>query len=511
MLNSITCWLDSIAEKYPDKTAFSDESMSLTFSQTRTRAISLAETMIETDASLFKRPVVIYMEKCVEALVCFFATAYSGNFYTPIDIHMPEQRVSNIFKTLNPSVILTKTEYENSPVISNADIPVIYTDKMHVYSDRSEMVFYNRSKTIDTDLLYVLFTSGSTGVPKGVSITHRAVMDYIDCIEDVFGFGSEDSLGNQAPLYFDNSILDIYTPLKTGAEMHIIPEQFFLRPTRLLEYIQKHNINSIFWVPSALISVTKTHALDNCDLSDVLKRVMFCGEVMPNSCLNIWREHLPEVMYANIYGPTEITDACTFYIVDRKFSNDENLPIGKPFSNTEILILNEQDQLVKEDEIGELCVRGTSISMGYYNNPQKTASAFVQNPINRSYPELIYRTGDLVHYNEFGEIMYVGRKDNQIKYMGYRIELGEIETAASSISEISRCACVFDEPTNQLVLFIEGEGKVREIKKQLSDKIPQYMIPKRVINISEMPLNQNGKIDRMILKEMLSEKGTNND
>lgn len=179
----------------------------------------------------------------------------------------------------------------------------------------------------------------------------------------------------------------------------------------MLEYIKYNKINTIFWVPSALIVVSKLKAFRNVDLSDTLKRVLFCGEVMPNKQLNIWRKFLPNVTYANLYGPTEITDACTYYIVDREFSDDEPLPIGIPMSNTDILVLNDEDKLVTDDEVGELCVRGTSLAMGYYNNPEKTRSAFVQNPLNKAVPEIIYRTGDLVRYNEYREIIYISRKD----------------------------------------------------------------------------------------------------
>lgn len=219
---------------------------------------------------------------------------------------------------------------------------------------------------------------------------------------------------------------------------------------------------------------------------------------MPNKQLNVWRQYLPDTVYANLYGPTEITDACTYYIVDREFADDEPLPIGRPMRNTEILVLDEQDRAVTEPgQVGELCVRGTSLAVGYYNNPEKTAAAFVQNPLQTAYEERIYRTGDLVKYNDRYELIYLSRKDFQIKHMGHRIELGEIETAVSSLDGVASCCCLYNQEARQLTLFLEGEEFTREqINRELSDLLPHYMLPGRVICLKSLPLNANGKIDR---------------
>ena len=329
------------------------------------------------------------------------------------------------------------------------------------------------------------------------------MIDYIDWVTETFEITEKDSFGNQAPFYFDNSILDIYSTIKSGATTYIIPKNLFAQPVPLLEYLQEKKINTIFWVPSALIVVAKLKAFRNVDLSGTLQRVLFCGEVMPNKQLNTWRKFLPDVLYANLYGPTEITDACTYYIVDREFADEEPLPIGRPMANTDILVLNDKNEPVTGDEIGELCVRGTSLSMGYYNNPQKTKEAFVPNPLNPYVPETIYRTGDLVKYNEYGEIIYLSRKDFQIKHMGHRIELGEIETAVSSLEEIALCCCLYDEKRQKIVLFIEAELDKAYINERISGLVPEYMLPGKVIALPKMPINANGKIDRVKLKELL--------
>ena len=503
MLASVTEWLDNTAKKYPMKKAIIDSTQALNFDEFRAKAYAIARAIVSINLET-KQPVVVYLEKSAKMIVSFIGIAYSGNFYSPIDVKMPESRIRKIVDVLEPSVVITDRDHYEYISKTCDGAKILFYEDIVPETDDVAYVKGISERIIDTDLLYVLFTSGSTGQPKGVSISHRSVIDYIDWVTDCFDITENDSFGNQAPFFFDNSILDIYSMLKTGATLYIIPQDLFSQPVLLLEYILKNSINTIFWVPSALIMVAKIKALKNVDLNGTLKRVLFCGEVMPNKQLNIWRSYLPDVVYANLYGPTEITDACTYYIVDRKFGDDEPLPIGKPMKNTEIIVLDEHDNIINAcnvDSLGELCVRGTGVSVGYYRNPEKTKQAFIQNPTNNAYDEKIYRTGDIVHYNEFGELMYVCRKDFQIKHKGHRIELGEIETAVSSLDEISLCCCLYDEKRNRIVLFAEGMHKKEEINHRISSMIPEYMLPGKLICVESMPLNQNGKIDRGKLRD----------
>lgn len=498
---NVTYWLDISADKFPDKIAFADERKEITFAKLRIRARAIASRLIKE--GLFKKPVAIYMEKNIDMLAAFMGVAYSGNFYSPIDIHMPVSRVEKILEVFNPALIITTSEMENTLKNYSFLGDVLFVEEIDELDIRNEEVDAARSKSVDTDLLYVLFTSGSTGVPKGVTIAHRSVIDYIDWVTENFHITHKDVFGNQAPFYFDNSILDIYCTMQSGATMYIVPTNLFAQPVLLLEFLKKKKINTIFWVPSALIIVSKLRAFRNVDVSDTLDRVIFCGEVMPNRQLNIWRKYLPDVQYANLYGPTEITDACTYYMVNREFADDEPLPIGFPMANTDVFVLNDKDELVTADEIGELCVRGTSLSMGYYNNPEKTRECFVQNPLNPAVPEIIYRTGDLVKYNTYGELVYLSRKDFQIKHMGHRIELGEIETAVCSLDEISLCCCLYDKHHQRIILFIEENLKKSYINGKISKLVPEYMLPSKVIVLDKMPMNDNGKIDRGSLKKLI--------
>jgi D-alanine--poly(phosphoribitol) ligase subunit 1 len=492
-------YLEASVEKFPDKPAYVDESSEITFQQLMDRAKAIASKIAALNAT--KKPVAVYMEKNVNCLVSFLAAAYSGNFYTPIDTAMPPQRINNIMNTLQPIAVITdRFSLEDAKKMESTGDIIIFEDALEtrINEDILESI---RNQVIDTDPLYVLFTSGSTGTPKGVTICHRSVINYTDWITQKFNITEKERFGNQAPFYFDNSVFDIYCTLASGGTTFIIPQKLFSFPVRLIEYLNEKKINIILWVPSAMCLVANLRALQRI-IPEHLEKIIFAGETMPNKQLNVWRKHIPDAFYVNMYGPTELTVECIYYIVDREFTDAEPLPIGIPCGNSDILILNDKDELVQADEIGEICARGASMSLGYYNNSEKTAEAFVQNPLNKSYPELMYRTGDLARYNDRGEIMYISRKDFQIKHMGHRIELGEIETAVNSLDSIISCCCLYDSDKGRLVMIYQGQAEKDHIIEGVKHLLPQYMIPNKFIQINEMPLNANGKIDRVKLKEV---------
>lgn len=502
MQASVLEWLDKSSQQFGDKVAVCDHEGEITYQQYHDKAVGLAKAIID-HGSMPKKPVVVYLEKSAKVLVSFMGIAYAGDFYSPIDIDMPKQRVDKILEVLKPELVITsRKQKEDFERFHYTGDYILYEDVMPLPADES--VERRKQQIIDTDLLYVLFTSGSTGMPKGVAITHRGVIDCMDWFEDVFHFRSADRLGNQAPFYFDASVPDIYLNLKAGATLYIIPKELFVQPVCLLDFLQENRINTIIWVPSALIVVSKLRALRSKDLRATLERVIFCGEVMPTKQLNVWRRYLPDVVYANLYGPTEAVYACTYYIVNREFSDEEALPIGFPMKNTDILVLDENDHLIEEPgKIGELCVRGTGLAAGYYHDPERTKEVFVQNPLNDLYDEKIYRTGDLVEYNQYGEIVYRSRKDFQIKHLGHRIELGEIENAVSALPEVTRCCCLYDDQHSRITLFLDTDISKEDLCIQLKDMIPEYMLPGKVIYMENLPLNGNGKIDRVSLKECM--------
>ncbi|ELT5784281.1 AMP-binding protein, partial [Campylobacter upsaliensis] len=419
--------------------------------------------------------------------------AKSGNFYTLLDEKMPLERIEKIIKVLKPKAFITSKSLN-----LKLDLPTLYTEDFESYERDEEALIKARLKHIDTNLLYVFFTSGSTGLPKGVSISHKSVIDYAFWVSEEFELDENEIIANQAPLYFDNSILDIFPTIKEGGSVHLVPNSLFAFPLKVLEYLENEEVNTIFWVPSVLIYFANTQALEKFKL-EKLKKVLFCGEIMPNKQLNYWRTHLPHTLFANLYGPTEITDVCCFYKVDREFKDDELLPIGKACKNTELLVFDENKNFIDEaGKKGELYVRGTSLSLGYYNDIEKTKAAFIQNPLHHNYLDLLYKTGDIVAYNEFGELLCYGRLDNQIKFKGHRIELGEIEAVLNSHEKIKNSACIFKD--DKLIAFYESEEEL-DLKGFCKQKLPPYMIASSFVRVEKFALNANGKIDRKILSE----------
>lgn len=501
MTRRITDFLEAVAERLPDKTAYGDETHSLTFRQVRENARKTG--WMVTKRGLFKKPVVVFLDKCVEEIVCFFGVAYSGCFYSPVDVHMPEARIEKIVHTLDPALIITDRAHAElaEKIFAGRDI-VVYEDALKETVE-NEKLNAATMRVIDNDTLYVIFTSGSTGNPKGVIISHRAVIDYIEWITRRFSFDEHTVLGNEAPLYFDLSIQDVYSPIATGCRTELIPPSMFTFPVNLLSYMKEKGINTIIWIPTALCLVANLKGLDTENLPS-LEKVLFAGESMPAKQLNYWRKHYPECMFVNMYGPTEICNICMYGIIDREISDEEPLPMGKACENCDVLFLNENNEIMKTGETGEICVRGTCLADGYYNNPEKTAAAFVQNPLNNHYPERIYRTGDLVRYNDRGEIVFVSRKDFQIKHMGYRIELGEIESMISSIEGVDLNCCVYDQNKGQIHLFYTGGIDEKSLMKQARKLLPNYMLPNRRHHLDEMPRNLNGKIDRTALASRIA-------
>lgn len=496
MIRNVLEYLENSAEQFGDKVAFSDETTALTFFElmqlSKRIGSALSEQVID------KLPVGVYMEKTPQAIAAFFGSVYSGRCYSPIDAQMPVKRVEQIMDTLNTNyLIVDDSTIGKVDQIGYHGRVLLYDDLVRTEIDEERLSRIRRA-AIDTDPLYIIFTSGSTGVPKGVVLSHRSVIDLAEWLGDTFRFDSSTVMGNQTPFYFDASVKDIYSTIRNAATMYIIPRQLFGFTKKLFSYLNEKQINTILWATSALcISDGESAFLANAPTN--LRVVIFAGEAMPIHHLNLWRRYLPHALFANLYGPTEAAVDATYYIVDREFDETESLPIGTACRNMEILILNG-DRPVSGSEVGEICIRGTALASGYYRDLQKTEKVFVQNPLQDAYPEKIYRTGDMGYYNDRGEIMFASRQDDQIKHRGYRIELGEVETALSSVPGIARCCCLFDKAADKIVCVYSGSATKKEIILNIGNSLPKYMWPNTFIQLEDLPLNLNGKIDRTKLK-----------
>ena len=499
MYTSVLNYLHDTTHNFPENIALIDGSVTMNYHELNTRAKEIASSIcLRTCAR--KKPVIVFMEKTAFAVTTFWGILYSGNVYVPLDVEAPVDRINLIIEMIQPELWITDAaSLEKSKACKIQPEKILEYQTLLDQPILEDEIQQTIRTMIDTDPAYIICTSGSTGIPKGVVISHRAIIDFTEEASEVMEFSQKEIFANQAPFYFDASVPDLYCTVRNAATLHVIPATMFSFPVKLLEYIRDHKVNAIFWVPSALILVANLRALGLVDIS-CLKKVMFCGEVMPNKQLNAWRKHLPTAKYVNYYGPSETTYASTYYIVEREFSDSDSLPIGRAAYNTGVLILDDNNQLAKPGEIGELCIRGSSLAHGYYRNPEKTKEVFVQNPLITEYPDTIYRTGDLVRENSYGELEYVCRKDFQIKHLGYRIELGEIENAVSGMANITRNCCLYHDNKKAIVLVYEGKVEKEEILNHLSTKLPKYMIPSILVSLERLPMNANGKIDRVSLK-----------
>ena len=503
MVTNILDYFDASAIQWADKTAIADDKSSLTFAKWHSYAKSIGTAICERTGRALRKPVLVFVDRKIECLVGFMGVVESGNFYVPIDSKMPDQRVKLITDVLNPvaAITVTQADQKTLDLIDFKGECLNYTDIITNIIDETCLAEI-RNQMIDMDPVYSIFTSGSTGVPKGVIISQRGMVDLAEWLVNTFDFTENDALGNQTPFYFDGSVKDICICLKSGATLNVIGKKFFTFPKLIIPFLNERKITAILWATSAIVLIGNSDIL-SVKLPEYLRLVTFAGEAMPAKQLKVWMDKLPGCKFVNLYGPTEITVDCTYYEVDREFGDDEFIPIGKECKNKQVLVFNDENKLVAVGETGELCVRGTGVALGYYNNKEKTQEVFVQNPLHNLYDDKIYRTGDIVKYNERGEIEFVSRKDFQIKHKGNRIEMGEIEVAVNSISGVTNAACVFDQPNDKIVLYYTTtDNKEVDIINHIKDKIPTYMFPEVIVPLKVMPYNMNGKIDRIELLKM---------
>lgn len=505
--------LERAADKYGNNVAYSDPFKEITFFELKDMAKKTAVCLIDKkgrDRLMPESAVAFYMEKSVDALIVMFAAMYLGSFYSFIDIRQTKNRAQSIINVLDPVFIITDKENEES--LRDLDLQETYNDNIiridellkvaadtetdEDLLDKIRVGFYDRMP------LYVNFTSGSTGVPKGVVVGHASVIEFISEFTSLFDITSGDVLANQAPFDFDVSVKDIYSGLNTGARVALIPREYFSNPSVLMDYLVDNKVTTLIWAVSAMCFVSIMNGLEY-KTPETIKKIMFSGELMPVKQLNKWKKFLPDAIYVNLYGPTEITCNCTYHILDREYEKDEVIPIGIPFRNEKVFLLDDNDNEIKDPGIeGEICVSGSCLALGYYKDSEKTAVSFVQNPLNNRYAETIYRTGDLGKYGDTGLLFYTSRKDFQIKHMGQRIELSDIDVSAMSVDGVSRACSIYDDKHKKIILFYTGDIEKEGLSEEIRKKLPPFMLPSKTVWLEDFPLNKNGKIDRKALEEI---------
>lgn len=497
METSVLCRLNAVAARYPGKTAFKDPENALTFAQFNDLTRSVGTFLAGKVPA--GAPVAVMSGRHVYTPACFLGAVRAGCFYAPMDGDMPVTRLNQILGVIKADFMLVDREHLETARTLDFGGEIIVAEDIFDTPANDALLAQREAALVCTAPLYVIFTSGSTGVPKGVITSHQSLMTYIDAVSKVLDINDSDILGNQSPLDYIAAVRDIYFPISRGASTYIIPKNEFAVPTALFETLNREKITALCWSVAGVTLPAKLGAFDVLK-PEHLKKLCFSGSVMPCKYLKIWQQNLPDVLYVNQYGPTEATASCTYYVVSEQVDDDTVLPIGKPYDNYRILLLTEDNKAVPDGETGEICVSGPILALGYYGNAAYTEKAFIQNPLNPNYRELIYRTGDLGSFAPDGSLLFHGRMDRQIKHLGHRIELGEIEEAAHKVEGVKDCCSLYNKPKEHLYLFYTGEATSKDIVLYFRKNLPAFMVPRKLVNLDRLPTLPNGKIDMQTLK-----------
>ena len=529
-MKNVLEWLEATITKSPEKIAFSDTENSITFAQVYDIARNTGAYLIEK-LGVDRTPVAVFAGRKMVTPAYFLGVVYAGRPYAPIDASLPDKRIEKILENLCPRAIvadreslehvesivdeLAKSEGFDRPQIfvaedisrfeqvvcadSNCKISESVGDAV-TDSENDTLAAVRRQMSM-TDPLYIIYTSGSTGNPKGVMTSHLSLMTYINAYCDVMHIEESDVLGNQSPLDYIAAIRDIYLPLKTGCSTAIIPKEYFMEPNALFDYMNEKKVSSVGWSVSAFTILTSLGAFEETELKS-LRKICFSGSVMPCRVLRKWQENLPKAHFVNQYGPTEATASCTYYIVDHTVEEDEVLPIGQAYDNYRVFLIDEHGNEPAVGEQGEICVCGPILALGYYNDKERTDAAFTLNPLNKAYPERMYRTGDYGRLDEDGILHFCGRMDRQIKHMGHRVELDEVEHAANVVEGVAESCVIYNKAKEVLILFYTGDCDRRSLALALRDELPGFMVPRKIKKLEQLPKLPNGKYDMKKLEEM---------
>ena len=501
MITLVQQYFSESAACHPDKPGIccADESLSFREADEFSNAFARALQAAGVARGQF---VPFFMDKSVRSILSILSILKADCAYVPIDFKSPGQRMQSILKATEARVVIVDDE---SQAVFEELIPVVERPVLlNISQFKPADVVPVRSQNLSIDVAYVLFTSGSTGVPKGVMIPHKAIIDYIEWCVEVYALSEDDVVSNHAPLYFDNSTFDLYCAFKTGATLHLVHEELNVVLPRLVNWLSDRKISTFFCVPSVLTLLLRSRRL-KADSFPHMRHIIAAGEVLPRDILAEWMEKYPHVQFTNMYGPTEITVDCSYHILHEKPGKDLlSIPIGKARNNMELFVRTAGGELSQAiGAEGELLVRGTSVAYGYLGDTERTQKAFIQNPLNRFFHDPLYCTGDLVRVDENADYLFLGRADDQIKFLGYRIELGEIEASLVGIDGVHEGVVVFNnsavEAERELgaLVSLDDGFSLDDLRHALQKRLPGYMVPTRFkITGEDFPRTANGKYDR---------------
>ena len=506
MVHLVHQYFERSADKYPEKVAIGCGDDEISYKDLDEYTNGIAHHLIEqgvTRGMLLP----LYIEKNINAFKAFLGILKADCCYVPLDPTAPPARLDPIIERCDAKFILVDDESEPrlQKIIEELDADVKLINVEHVPITNTSRRQY---ENISIDMVYVIFTSGSTGIPKGVMMSHFQVVDYIDFCVDLYEVTDKDVVSQHAPLYFDNSVLDIYCAFSAGARLELVYEELNVIIPKLASWLRDKEISIFLAVPSILAMLLKSRRLKEGMLPN-LRHLIFSGEVIQPEIISQWMKLYPDANATNMYGPTEVTVDCTYHrILEPPNPEDGPVPIGLARPNMETFVRLDNGELSQEPGAeGELLIRGLAVGYGYLKEEEKTRKVFIQNPLHDVYHDPLYCSGDRVRLNEKGEIMFLGRIDFQIKLRGNRIEPGEIEAALAGLESVAEAVVVFRDSPNPdeaaigammtKLVDADDDGFIRDVREQLGEYLPDYMIPTVMgVKQGDFPLTPAGKYDR---------------
>jgi L-proline---[L-prolyl-carrier protein] ligase len=522
MSSLIHTYLQRVAKRTPDAPAVVDRDAEITYSELDARSDQVASRLLDLGVSVGDR-VGLFLPKSIDAVVAIYGAMKAGAAYVPIDPSSRETRASYIAGNCGISCLIS-AKAKRSMWPAFAAVGVDHILSMDGDEDLEVRGFTVHGKpwieeagppelprVIAQDLAYILYTSGSTGNPKGVMLTHANCLGFVEWAVEEFGVTSSDRVSSHAPLHFDLSTFDLYAAVIAGAPVFLVPKSVSLLPVEVKKFIESRGITVWYSVPSILTMLVEMGGLDRDDLP-TLRTLLFAGEVFPTKYLSRLMSRLPHVTFANLYGPTE-TNVCTAYTLGEPPAEDgPTISIGRAIGGVETFVVDDADRLVERGQTGELLVRGPTVMAGYWGDTDLTAKKLTASPVSRHLGDLVYRTGDLVEEQPDGNYRFIGRRDNQIKSRGYRIELGDIEAALGAhpaVLEVAAVAIPDEMISNRIVGFasLREEVSQSELLQFCGERVPKYMVPETLYVVDELPKTSTGKIDRRALAGGLESGG----
>lgn len=509
------------AERRPDHPAFSCGSASVTYAQLVEKADQLAGLLLSRGLRKGDR-VGIYLNRCLETAIAIYGILRAGGVYVPLDPNAPLKRIRFQLEDCDIRYLITQpVQKRNLDKILQEPQPLEFIIGLKLDSDLEsiswEQVYSlpakspNAPKMVAQDLAYIMYTSGSTGLPKGMMHTHYSGLSYAQLTAKTYDLHEGDRFGNHSPIHFDISTLGYFTAPLVGATTVIFSDAYIKMTASLSQLIEQEALTVWYSVPLALIQLLHRGVLEERTV-EKLRWVLFAGEVFPTKYLRELMKRWPQARFSNIYGPAEVNQ-CTYFHLDTPPETDDPIPIGQVWENTQMLILNEREEAVKSGGTGELLIRSATMMQGYWKRPDLTEKGFYRRELIPGFRETFYRTGDLVRQDEEGLLHFLGRKDQQIKTRGYRVELEAVEHQLGALEAVKEAA-IFPYRNGAEETMIIGAVTLhngqdiaeKQLIASLKEHLPWYALPQSIFTLKDFPRTGTEKIDRPELSRLLSDK-----